>query len=52
MRKLVRLTSILLLILAVAGSAFAAGGKVRGDKGQGGVYQIQVRNSYEGHFVF
>ncbi len=35
----------LMMIMLGSGSAMAEGGKVRGDKGQGGVVQTQVRNA-------
>lgn len=43
--KAVKWIVYLLMVMLGSGSAMAEGGKVRGDKGQGGVVQTQVRNA-------
>ena len=45
MRRMVLIASVALLMSAATASVFAAGGKNRGEKGQGTVVQVQVRNS-------
>ena len=43
-KTLVSLFIVVLLSLVVALPAFAGGGQVRGENGQGGVNQVQVQN--------
>jgi hypothetical protein len=50
MRKIVLILSILLITVAMTASA--GGDKNRGEKGTGGVHQVQVRNSEEGSPAF
>ena len=42
MRKLLQIVILVALLLAIASPANAGGDKVRGEKGQGGVNQVQV----------
>lgn len=45
MKKIVlTLVSVALLTLCLASPAFAGGDKVRGDKGEGSVVQVQVQD--------
>ena len=43
-RMIVTILAVGILLIATASPAFAAGGKVRGDNGQGAVVQVQVQN--------
>lgn len=45
MKTMLLITCIVMFIIGVAFSAFASGGKHRGDKGQGCVIQHQIRNA-------
>jgi len=46
MKKAFTLVAVSLLILAVASTAFAGGDKVRGEKGEGEVRQVQVMDPF------
>ena len=52
MKRLVCAVSIVLLVFVSVTPVFAAGGKNRGQKGEGSVVQEQIRNSDCGTPVF
>ncbi len=51
-QKLVALLLVIILLFVVSSSTYAGGGKVRGSRGRGAVYQTQVQYPLPSYYYY